>query len=127
MLSTLYVQICAIIPVLRIFRLKKQHEQFCHSHKERRELFSSQHNIPADMCFSSYKDILECPQLAPLCFNTTMDQEHLKSSDYWPNLSPIRHRLKHADYTRYDSLLKGISNHERDPVYHIKNFLRFRE
>ncbi len=46
----------------------------------RRARFASQHNIPSERSFSSYEELLNKPQLAPLCFNTTMDPDHLPSS-----------------------------------------------
>jgi GFO/IDH/MocA oxidoreductase family protein len=47
---------------------------------ERREVFAREHNIPKENCFKDYKDLLSKPRMAPLCFNTTMDQEHFDST-----------------------------------------------
>ncbi|MCX7963709.1 MAG: gfo/Idh/MocA family oxidoreductase [Candidatus Hydrogenedentota bacterium] len=46
----------------------------------RRQLFAQQHNIPPERCFSSWQELLERPQFAPICANATMDREHLPSA-----------------------------------------------
>ncbi len=46
----------------------------------KRTRFAEQHNISPDMCFESYEDLFDKPQIAPLCFNTTMDRTHLPSA-----------------------------------------------
>lgn len=48
--------------------------------EERRRRFARQHGIDPAMCFAAYEDLLARPQLAPLCFNTTMDAHHLPST-----------------------------------------------
>jgi len=46
----------------------------------RRKQFAQRHNIPEDRCFASYDDLLELPQMTPVCFNATMDLEHRDSA-----------------------------------------------
>ena len=46
----------------------------------KRNYFGDKHNIPADKRFKSYEDLLAQLQMAPLCFNFTMDKVHLPSS-----------------------------------------------
>lgn len=46
----------------------------------RRKRFAQLHDIPAENCFASYEELLERPQMAPLCFNATMDRNHLPSA-----------------------------------------------
>ena len=46
----------------------------------RRKKFAEIHGIPEDMQFASYQELFAREQLAPLCFNTTMDLEHLESA-----------------------------------------------
>ena len=46
----------------------------------RRSRFSRAHGIPEENRFASYRDLLAKPLLAPLCFNNTMDRDHLPSS-----------------------------------------------
>ena len=48
--------------------------------EERRLAFARQHNIPPELQFVSWEDLLARPQMAPLCINTTMDREHVSSS-----------------------------------------------
>ncbi len=49
--------------------------------EERRKMFAKIHHIPEDRQFKSYKDLFDrSERLAPICFNTTMDLEHLDSS-----------------------------------------------
>ncbi len=49
-------------------------------HESRRNLFAEQHGIPEEMRFESWEDMMDRPQLAPLCFNLTMDQTHRDSA-----------------------------------------------
>jgi predicted dehydrogenase len=46
----------------------------------RRMAFAEKHRIPKENCFASYEEMLARPQLAPLCFNTTMDKQHRPSA-----------------------------------------------
>ena len=48
--------------------------------KGRREYFAKEHNISPENCFASYEQLFDHPQIAPLCFNTTMDKAHLTSA-----------------------------------------------
>ncbi len=48
--------------------------------KGKRELFARKHNIPAENCFTTYEEVLEREQMAPLCFNMTMDKLHYESA-----------------------------------------------
>lgn len=48
--------------------------------EEKRNAVAEKHNISPENCFESYDDLLAQPQLAPLCFNMTMDQTHLDST-----------------------------------------------
>jgi predicted dehydrogenase len=44
------------------------------------EKFAQDHGIPQDMIFSTWREILQRPQLAPVAFNATLDREHIESS-----------------------------------------------
>ncbi len=44
----------------------------------RRKAFKEKHNLPDDMCFNSYEEILERPKMADLAVICTMDNEHYK-------------------------------------------------
>jgi predicted dehydrogenase len=46
----------------------------------RRCRFAEQHSIDKDNCFTSYEELLSRDRIAPLCFDTTMDREHLPSA-----------------------------------------------
>jgi predicted dehydrogenase len=46
----------------------------------KRNLFAQQHTIPPERCFASYQELLAQPQLAPLCFNGTLDAMHLPTA-----------------------------------------------
>jgi predicted dehydrogenase len=46
----------------------------------KRNCFAEIHGIPPELRFSSYEDLFARPQIAPLCFNTTMDRMHLAST-----------------------------------------------
>jgi len=48
--------------------------------KGRLEYFAREHNICPENCFESYEQLLDRPQIAALCFNTTMDKDHLPSA-----------------------------------------------
>ena len=48
--------------------------------EERRKKFADDHHIDPENCFSSYEELLSRSRMAPLCFNTTMDKDHLPSS-----------------------------------------------
>jgi len=48
--------------------------------KERRDYFARVHNIPEENCFESWEDVVEREQMAPLCFNMTMDRTHYESA-----------------------------------------------
>ena len=50
------------------------------ANKGRREYFAEEHRISPDNCFESYEELFSRPQIAPLCFNTTMDKDHLPSA-----------------------------------------------
>lgn len=47
---------------------------------ERRDRFAREHGIAADRCFADFVPLFERPQMAPVCFNTTMDRQHLPSA-----------------------------------------------
>lgn len=49
-------------------------------HEGRRDVFAEEHGIPVENRFNSWEELMERPQLAPLCFNTTMDQTHRESA-----------------------------------------------
>lgn len=44
--------------------------------KERREFIRDRHNIPENMCFSSWEPLLEMPKFADLVIISTMDRDH---------------------------------------------------
>lgn len=46
----------------------------------KRERFANAHNIPAEMCFESWEELLARPQLAPALLNCTMDRMHVAST-----------------------------------------------
>lgn len=47
---------------------------------ERRIRFAQEHNIPESGQFRSWEDLVALPEpLAPLCFNCTMDRDHIES------------------------------------------------
>jgi predicted dehydrogenase len=48
--------------------------------EDRRNAFARQHHIARDLCFEHYQPLFEKGRIAPLCFNTTMDAQHLDSS-----------------------------------------------
>lgn len=44
--------------------------------KSRREDIQKKHNIPDDLCFENWKDILDKPKMADIAIVSTMDKEH---------------------------------------------------
>lgn len=46
----------------------------------RRERVAERHQIPAELQFTRWQDLLAQPKLADILLNTTMDQDHLQSS-----------------------------------------------
>jgi predicted dehydrogenase len=46
----------------------------------RRRRFAKAHDIPAEMCFTTWEDLLDKPQLAPALVNATMDRMHIVST-----------------------------------------------
>lgn len=53
--------------------------------KERREFIRQRHNLPEDMCFTSWESLLEMPKFADLVIISTMDRDH-----FAPALAAIR-------------------------------------
>ena len=47
---------------------------------EKRARFAKAHNLPAEMCFRSWDEMLGRPQLAPALLNCTMDRMHFEST-----------------------------------------------
>ncbi|MDD4279295.1 MAG: Gfo/Idh/MocA family oxidoreductase [Candidatus Sumerlaeales bacterium] len=48
--------------------------------EDRRKKFAEIHGIPESRQFASYQELFDAEKLAPMCFNTTMDLQHLDSS-----------------------------------------------
>lgn len=46
----------------------------------RRERFANEHNIPSDMCFDSWQELLEHPELSDFVINATPDRIHYAST-----------------------------------------------
>ncbi|MBN1476458.1 Gfo/Idh/MocA family oxidoreductase [Candidatus Sumerlaeota bacterium] len=46
----------------------------------RRDQFAEAHGIAPENRFAHYEELLSRPQIAPLCFNTSMDRQHLPSA-----------------------------------------------
>jgi len=48
--------------------------------EERRRRFAQEHDIPEEMQFSGWEDLVDREPLAPLCVNATMDHDHIESA-----------------------------------------------
>lgn len=71
---------------------------------DRREKFAREHDIPAENCFASWKDLLEKPKMADAAFICTLDDQHLE-----PTLAALK--------KGYHILLeKPMSNREEECV-----------
>jgi predicted dehydrogenase len=47
--------------------------------ESRRNFFGDKHKIPHEMRFASVSEILDKPRIAPVCFNASMDRQHLNT------------------------------------------------